>query len=234
MTLIPTIQTQQSPAAMTMRGRMSLFNKVGSQELFAEQLSENILEHCYLVAGKRCHTILQPTFVNGTYLVGSNLAVASHNMTSHTIGVAVNGRCHRGDNYCVKMVVQLLRTDNNTWAYLLHFGTDSWIQVNPEDIKLAYHFQSSIVSSSNTSAVERISSPSICACLAAAAQPTRVVLSRCSPEFVWACSVVSGSSIDSVMNVTTICFCSRVIPRSSPIYGASGVSLILCASAVII
>jgi hypothetical protein len=44
----------------------------------------------------------------------------------------------------------------------------------------------------------------------------------------------AGSSIDSMMNVTTICFCSRVIPFSSAIYGAIGVSLILCAIAVII
>ena len=43
-----------------------------------------------------------------------------------------------------------------------------------------------------------------------------------------------GSSIDSVMNVTTICFCSRVMPRSSAAYGAIGVSLIRCANVVII
>lgn len=42
------------------------------------------------------------------------------------------------------------------------------------------------------------------------------------------------SSIDSVMNVTTICFCSRVIPRSNAVYGAIGVSEIRCAVAVII
>ena len=44
----------------------------------------------------------------------------------------------------------------------------------------------------------------------------------------------AGSSIDSVMNVTTICFCSRVMPFSNAVYGAIGVSLILCANVVII
>ena len=44
----------------------------------------------------------------------------------------------------------------------------------------------------------------------------------------------AGSSIDSVMNVTTICFCSRVMLFSNAVYGAIGVSLILCANVVII
>ena len=48
------------------------------------------------------------------------------------------------------------------------------------------------------------------------------------------CLLAFGSSIDSMMNVTTICFCSRVMPRSSDVYGAIGVSLIFCAIAVII
>ena len=48
------------------------------------------------------------------------------------------------------------------------------------------------------------------------------------------CLFAFGSSIDSVMNVTTICFCSRVMPRSSAAYGAIGVSLIRCANVVII
>ena len=48
------------------------------------------------------------------------------------------------------------------------------------------------------------------------------------------CLFAFGSSIDSVMNDTTICFCSRVMPRSSAAYGAIGVSLILCANVVII
>ena len=42
------------------------------------------------------------------------------------------------------------------------------------------------------------------------------------------------SKIDSVMKVTTICFCSRVILCNSVVYGAIGVSLILCANVVII
>lgn len=46
--------------------------------------------------------------------------------------------------------------------------------------------------------------------------------------------LLTGSSIDSLMKVTTICFCSRVIPCSSAMYGAIGVSLILCANFVII
>ena len=48
------------------------------------------------------------------------------------------------------------------------------------------------------------------------------------------CLLVFGSSIDSVRYVTTMRFCSRVMPRSSAAYGAIGVSLILCANVVII
>ena len=47
-------------------------------------------------------------------------------------------------------------------------------------------------------------------------------------------SFAFGSSIDSVRYVTTMRFCSRVMPRSSATYGAIGVSLILCANVVII
>ncbi len=42
------------------------------------------------------------------------------------------------------------------------------------------------------------------------------------------------SLIDSVIKDTTICFCSRVMLRISPMYGAIGVSVILCANVVII
>jgi hypothetical protein len=37
-----------------------------------------------------------------------------------------------------------------------------------------------------------------------------------------------------VIKDTTICFCSRVMLRISPMYGAIGVSVILCANVVII
>lgn len=43
-----------------------------------------------------------------------------------------------------------------------------------------------------------------------------------------------GSSIDSVMNITTIRFCSRVMPLSNDVYGAIGVSLIRCSAVVIV
>ena len=48
------------------------------------------------------------------------------------------------------------------------------------------------------------------------------------------CLLVFGSSIDSVRYVTTMRFCSRVMPRSGAAYGAIGVSLILCTNVVII
>ena len=48
------------------------------------------------------------------------------------------------------------------------------------------------------------------------------------------CLLPTGSSIDSVIKVTTICFSSRVIPCNSAMYGAIGVSLILCANVDII
>ena len=57
----------------------------------------------------------------------------------------------------------------------------------------------------------------------------RAVATRSSDDIVF-----RDSSIDSVMNVTTICFCSRVMLSISSIYGAIGVSVIRCAVAVII
>ena len=48
------------------------------------------------------------------------------------------------------------------------------------------------------------------------------------------CLLCFGFSIDSLINVITMCFCSSVIPLISPMNGAIGVSLILCANAVMI
>ena len=51
------------------------------------------------------------------------------------------------------------------------------------------------------------------------------------------CLIVLGfsfSAIDSVRNITTICFCSRLIPSISPMYGPIGVDFTFNAVAVII
>ena len=58
-------------------------------------------------------------------------------------------------------------------ADLLHLSTDRRVEVNPIDIELLYHCQSSTLSSSNISAATNWSSPCLCALRAAADQPFR-------------------------------------------------------------
>ena len=177
-----TYQTQKSPAPKSVRG-MILWSNENCERLFTEHLPEHILQRTNLVGSKCGDTVFQTSFVDGSNLIGSHLAVAPHDMASHPIGIAVNRRRDGNDNHRIKIFVQLLGTNDSAGTDFLHLCTNGGIQVNPIDIELAYHFQSSIVSSSNTSATIRLSSPSACACLAAAAQPSRGAMPA---SFFWA------------------------------------------------
>ena len=78
--------------------------------LLTKHLPEHVLQRFCLIVSKRSDSVLQPTFVDGAYLVGGHLAVTSHDVTTHTVGIAVNGRRDGNDNHRVEMVVQLLGT----------------------------------------------------------------------------------------------------------------------------
>ena len=131
-----TAQTQSSPARhKTGQGMVSRSTAKG-EELLAEHLPKDVLQRCYLVAGKCSDTILQSPLVDGANLVGSYLAVAPHDMATNAIGIAMNSGCHGNDNQRVQMVVQFLGADNDTWPNLLHLGTNGRVQVNPVHIIL--------------------------------------------------------------------------------------------------
>ncbi len=131
----------------------------GRRVLFAEHLTEHVLQFSLFVGRKCRYFLFQPTFINRPYLIGDNLTVASIHMTRHTIGISVNGRCNGNDDDRGKILVQLLWTHHYAGTHLLHLGTDCRVEVNPIDIKLIYHCQFSILSSSNTSAAIIWSSP---------------------------------------------------------------------------
>lgn len=128
--------------------------------LFTKHLVKNVLQFGYLSCSESRNSFSKPPLVYCAYLVGSHFAITVHNATAHTIGIAMDGRCNGNYNDCIEMVIQLLGADDDTWTDFLHLGTNSWIEVNPPYIILVYHFQSSIVSSLNTSSAISLSSPS--------------------------------------------------------------------------
>ena len=164
------VQKQKSPTLL--RGTLSTGLRK-RRVLLTEHLVEYILQYGNLVCSKCSDTIFQASLVYGANLVSSNFAFSSHDVTSHPIGIAMNSRRNGYNNHSVEMIIQFLRTNYNTRTNLLHLCTYGRVQVNPIDLKRTYHIQSPIVSSSNTSAAISLSSPSSCACLAAAAHPSR-------------------------------------------------------------
>ncbi len=46
-----------------------------------------------------------------------------HDVTTHTVGIAMNGRRDGNDNHRVEVVVQFFGTDNDTRADLLHLSS---------------------------------------------------------------------------------------------------------------
>ena len=91
---------------MAVRGRWSWFKEYCRKGgLFTKHLMEHILQSSYLVGSKHGYTLLQPSLVNSANLVGSHIAFAPHNVTSHSIGIAMYGRCDGNNNHCVKMFV---------------------------------------------------------------------------------------------------------------------------------
>ena len=189
------VQKQKSPALL--RGTLSWSTELRKRRvLLTEHLVEYILQYGNLVCSKCSDTIFQASLVYGTNLVCSNFAISSHDLTSHPIGIAVNSRRNRYNNHSVKMLIQFLRTNYNTGTNLLHLCTYGRVQVNPIDLKLTYHIQSPIVSSSNTSAAISLSSPSLCACLAAAAHPSRGAIPT---SFLWALTMFLTKAITFVI-----------------------------------
>ena len=162
MTYLRDIQRQENRSAVRGSGRIVLF---------AEHLTKHVLQFSLFVGRKCRNFLLQPAFINRPYLVGDNLTVAYIHMTGHTIGIAVNSRCDGNDDDRGKVLVQLLWTHHYAGTHFLHLGTDCRGEVNPVDIKLIYHCQSSTLSSSKKSAVTSRSSPCLCALRAAADHP---------------------------------------------------------------
>ena len=111
-------------------------------------------------------------------------------MAWHPKEIAMNGRCDGYDDYRGKVLVQLLWTHHYAGTYFLHLSTDSWVEVNPVDIKLIYHCQSSTLSSSKISAAISWSSPILCALRAATAHP-----------FLTA-DVVTGTSVKTTLRIS--------------------------------
>lgn len=139
--------------------------------LFAEHLTEHVLQFSLFVGRKCRYFLFQPTFIDRPNLVGDNLTVAFAYMAWHPKGIAMNGRCNGYDDYRSKVLVQLLWTHHYAGTYFLHLSTDCRVEVNPVDIKLIYHCQSSTLSSSKMSAATSWSSPCLCALRAAADHP---------------------------------------------------------------
>lgn len=141
--------------------------------LFAEHLTEHVLQFYSLFRRERIYLPFQPALINCSYLVGDNLTVTTSNMASHTEGVAMNRRSNGNDNDSCKILVKFLWTYHYARTHFLHFCTYCGIKVNPTDVKLIHHCHSSTLSSSNTSAAINWSSPFWWALRAAADHPFR-------------------------------------------------------------
>ena len=169
-------------------GAASKTREVG--KLFTKHLTEYVLQSGLFVGRKSGYFLFQPTFIDRPYLVGDNLTVAFTYMAWHPKGITVNGRCDGYDDYRGKVLVQLLWTHHYAGTHFLHLCTDSRVEVNPIDIKLIYHCQSSTLSSSKMSAATSWSSPCLCALRAAADHP-----------FLTA-GVVTGTSVKTTLRMS--------------------------------
>ena len=145
----------------------------GMSRSFAEHLTEHVLQLSLFVGRKCCNPLLQSTLVNRPYLVGDNLAFASVYLAGNSERIAMDSRCDRDNDDRSKIPVEFIGTYHHAWTNLLYLSTDRRVEVNPIDIELLYHCQSSTLSSSNTSAATNWSSPCLCALRAAADQPFR-------------------------------------------------------------
>lgn len=74
--------------------------------LFAEHLTEDVLQFGLFIGRKRSNLFLQPTLVYCPDLVGDNLTVSSIYMTGHSIGIAVDSRSDGDDDDRGKVFVQ--------------------------------------------------------------------------------------------------------------------------------
>ena len=157
---------QKQSSLSTQKGR-------GMSMSFAEHLTEHILQLNLLFWCKCCNPLFQPTFVNRPNLIGNNLTIAPIYLAGNTERIAMDCRCDRDNNGRSKIPVEFFGTYHNAGTDLLHLSTDRRVEVNPIDIELLYHCQSSTLSSSNISAATNWSSPCLCALRAAADQPFR-------------------------------------------------------------
>ena len=80
--------------------QLSLSPKMGRGMgvLFAEHLTEHILQFGLFVGRKRSNFFLQPTLVNCSYLIRDNLTVALGNLAFHAEGITVDGRRDGNDD----------------------------------------------------------------------------------------------------------------------------------------
>src|SRR5690606_11510527 len=105
-----------------------------------------------------------------------------------------------------EVFIHLVRRNDDAGTGFLHFATYGWIEVYQHQLILAY-FQSSKVSSSNTSSINRLSSPFACICSNDFSHPFRGtdfgfrVILPCSKisstvSVIWYCS---NNALDSLM-----------------------------------
>ena len=95
--------------------------------LLTKHLPEHVLQRFSLIGSKRRDSVLQTPFVDGAYLVGGHLAVTTYDMTTHAVGIAMNGRRDGNDNHRVEMSVQFLGTDDDARPNLLHLCADGGV-----------------------------------------------------------------------------------------------------------
>ena len=95
----------------------------GKDLLFAEHLTEHVLQFCLFIERECSYLLFQSAFVNRSYLVGDNLAFASIHVTSYTERIIMNGGSDWDDDNGGKMLVEFLRAYNNARTHFLYLCT---------------------------------------------------------------------------------------------------------------